>query len=122
MDDKAAVLADVCAALSGNQSIEAGAILQERYPFVPLVKTRGLYLVRRMLKVFSRDGFIDRYSGARLVCGAALRLISKRLPQQFPFQSNWRTDSCHFAFWELVPTLIIYCRCLAAASMMKAIG
>jgi hypothetical protein len=41
MDDKAAVLADVCAALSGNQSIEAGAILQERYPFVPLVKTRG---------------------------------------------------------------------------------
>jgi hypothetical protein len=105
MDDKAAVLADVCAALSGNQSIEAGAILQERYPFVPLVKTRGPYLVRRMLKVFSRDGFIDRYSGARLVCGAALRLISKRLPQQFPFQSNWRTDSCHFAFWELVPTL-----------------
>jgi hypothetical protein len=107
MDDKATVLADVCAALSGNQSIEAGAILQERYPFVPLVKTRGPNLVRRMLmlKVFSRDGFIDRYSGARLVCGAALRLISKRLPQQFPFQSNWRTDSCHFAFWELVPTL-----------------
>jgi hypothetical protein len=103
MDDKAAVLADVCAALSGNQSIEAGAILQERYPFVPLVKTRGLYLVRRMLKVFSRDGFIDRYSGARLVCGAALRLISKRLPQQFPFQSNWRTDCVLHAMSWLGP-------------------
>jgi hypothetical protein len=24
---------------------------------------------------------------------------------QFPFQTNWRTDACHFAFWELVPTL-----------------
>ena len=47
----------------------------------------------------------DQYCGARLVCVAALRLISKRLPDQFPFQTNWRTDACHFAFWELVPTL-----------------
>ena len=37
MDDKAAVLADVCAALSGNQLEEAGAILRKRYPFVPLI-------------------------------------------------------------------------------------
>jgi hypothetical protein len=58
-----------------------------------------------MLTAFVRDGFIDRYCGSRLVCVAALRLISKRLPDQFPFQTNWRTDACHFAFWELVPTL-----------------
>src|ERR1700738_1959163 len=37
MDDKAAVFADVCAALSGNQPDEAGAILRKRYPFVPLI-------------------------------------------------------------------------------------
>jgi hypothetical protein len=73
--------------------------------FVPLINVGRRYSVRQMLTAFVRDGFIDRYCGARLVCVAALRLISKRLPDQFPFQTNWRTDACHFAFWELVPTL-----------------
>jgi hypothetical protein len=103
--NKAAVLADACAALSGDQPIEAGAILQERYPFVPLVNVGRHYSVRRMLAAFIRDGFVDRYSGVRLVCGATLRLISKRLPDQLPFQTNWRMDACHFAFWEFVPTI-----------------
>lgn len=98
MDQKAAVLADVCAALSGNQPDEAVAILRERYPFVPLVNVGRRYSVRQMLAAFIHDGFVDRYSGERLVCAAALRLISKRLPDQFPFQVNWRTDACHFAF------------------------
>jgi HNH endonuclease len=105
MDDKAAVLTDVCTALSGKRLNEAGAMLRERYPFVPLVNVGRRYSVRQMLLTFVRDGFVDRYSGGRLVCGAALRLISKRLPDQFPFQTNWRTDACHFAFWELTPTI-----------------
>ena len=105
MDDKAAVLADVCAALSGNQPNEAGAILRKRYPFVPLPNVGRRYSVRQMLAAFVRDGFVDRYSGVRLVCSAALRLISKRLSDQFPFQTNWRMDACHFAFWELAPTI-----------------
>lgn len=105
MDDKAAVLADVCNALSGNQPDRAEAILRERYPFVPLANFGRRYSVRQMLTTFVRDGFVDRYSGMRLVCGAALRLVSKRLPDQFPFQANWRLDSCHIAFWDLVPTI-----------------
>jgi hypothetical protein len=105
MDDKAAVLTDVCAALAGNQPDEAGAILRERYPFVPLVTIERRYSVRQMLTAFVHDGFVDRYSGMRLVCVAALRLISKRLPEQFPFQTHWRSDACHFAFWELAPTI-----------------
>ena len=43
--------------------------------------------------------------GGRLICPPVLRLISKRLPAQFPYQSNWRGDACHFAYWELFPTL-----------------
>jgi hypothetical protein len=105
MDDKADVLADVCAALSGNQPNEAGAILRERYPFVSLVNSGRRHSVRRMLTAFVRDGFVDRYSGRRLICVAALRLISKRLPDHFPLQPNWRMDACHFAFWELAPTI-----------------
>jgi hypothetical protein len=58
-----------------------------------------------MLTTFVRDGFVDRYSGVRLVCVAALRLISKRPPDQLPFQANWRLDTCHVAFWDLAPTI-----------------
>lgn len=105
MDDKAAILADVCAALSGNQPDQAGAILRERYPFVPLANAGRRYSVRQLLTTSIRDGFVDRYSGVRLVCVAALRLISKRLPDQFPFQTNWRLDACHIAFWDLAPTI-----------------
>jgi len=51
------------------------------------------------------DGFIDRYSGQRLVFPGALRLLSHLLPAQFPFHTNWKTDSCHLAFYELFPTI-----------------
>jgi hypothetical protein len=27
------------------------------------------------------------------------------LPDAFPYHSNWKTDKCHFAFWELYPTI-----------------
>jgi|SRR6516165_6490108 hypothetical protein len=105
MDDKATVLTEVCAALAEDRTSEAGAILRDRYPFVPLANVKRKYSVRQMLAIFIRDGFIDRYSGRRLVCPATLRLISKRLPEHFPFHSNWRFDACHFAYWELSPTI-----------------
>jgi hypothetical protein len=105
MEDKSAVLAEVCAALTGNQSAVAADILRDRYPFVPLVNVGRRYSVRQAHNVFVRDGFVDRYSGTRLVFPATLRLISKRLPEQFPFHRNGRFDLCHFGFWELFPTI-----------------
>jgi hypothetical protein len=105
MDDKAAVLAEVCAALSGNHRDEAAAILRERYPFIPLDKVVRRYSIRQMLPVFVRDGFIDRYSGKRLICPPTLRLIYKRIPEHFPFHPHGQGDACHFAFWELLPTI-----------------
>ena len=101
----AAVLRDVCAALSDDRPSDAAAILRDRYPFAPLVNVKRRYTVRQMLGVFIRDGFIDRYSGERLICPATLRLISKRLPEAFPFHPNWRADACHFGYWELCPTV-----------------
>jgi hypothetical protein len=55
--------------------------------------------------VFARDGFIDRYSGRRLVFPGTLRLPSRILPLEFLFHNNWKTDACHFAFYELFPTI-----------------
>jgi hypothetical protein len=105
MDDKAAILTEVCAALSANDPYDAAAILQQRYPFVPIEKIERRYSIPQMIATFARDGFICRYSGMRLVCGAALRLISKRIPDQFPFHRNGRFNACHMAYWDLLPTI-----------------
>jgi hypothetical protein len=104
MEDKAAVIADVCAALAGNQRAVAGAILTERYPFAPLVNSGRRISLSAKHRLFVRDGFIDRYSGTRLVFPGTLLLISKRLPE-FPYQTNWKMDACHLGFWELYPTI-----------------
>jgi hypothetical protein len=104
-DDKSGVLSDVCAALTDNQLAVATDILRNRYPFVPLANVGRRYTFRQMIAVFRRDGFVDRYSSARLVFPATLRLISKLLPEQFPFHRNGRLDVCHFAFWEMFPTI-----------------
>jgi hypothetical protein len=105
MNDKTAVVAEVCAALSANRPEQAGGILRDRYPFVPLTNGGRRTSLRQTLRVFMSDGFIDRYSGDRLVLPAALRLISKLLPQEFPFHPHGKMDECHLAFWELLPTI-----------------
>jgi hypothetical protein len=104
MENKTAVLA-VCSALTAGQSVATAEMLRSRYPFISLSNVGRRYGARQSFNIFVRDGFLDRYSGVRLVLPTALRLISKRLPEDFPFQSYWRTDACHFAYWELSPTI-----------------
>ena len=55
--------------------------------------------------VIMRDGFVDRYSGERLVFPPVLRVISLVLPVDFPFHPNWKTDVTHPAFWEVGATV-----------------
>jgi len=57
------------------------------------------------MQVFLRDGFIDRYSGTRLVHPAALRLLTILIPEAFPAHPNWKMNESHIAFWELFPTI-----------------
>jgi len=57
------------------------------------------------MEVFLRDGFIDRYSGDRLVNPGALRVISELLPAEFPYHPHGRRDESHIAYWELMPTV-----------------
>ena len=106
MDDKSDILARACKAVEEQRLEQASTILATEYPFAPLTKNaERKYSLGQCMEVFVRDGFIDRYSGRRLVFPGTLRLLSLLLPQEFPFHSNWKTDACHFAFWELFPTI-----------------
>lgn len=105
MSDKCGVVARVCEAISGNRLEQASAALLSGYPFTPLTNAGRRYSARQCMQVFVRDGFIDRYTGNRLVFPGTLRLLSILLPKEFPFHNNWKTDACHFAFYELFPTI-----------------
>jgi hypothetical protein len=99
------VLLDVCAALTNRQVGDAGAILRDRYPFEPPSNAKRQSRPALDMPIFIRDGFLDRYSGERLVFPGTLRLLAKLLPDEFPYHPNWKTSACHLAFWELSPTI-----------------
>ena len=79
--------------------------IQECYPFVPIKNSGRHYSVKQMITQFFADGFVDRYSGKRLVNPGLLRILSLKLPEAFPYQSHWKTDACHIAYWDYQPTV-----------------
>lgn len=104
-DTKADTIAEVGAAIAAHRLDDAASIVRRDYPFTPLANVGRRCSDKQATRLFLRDGFVDRYSGRRLVFRGALRLLSHLLPTEFPFHPNWKTDACHFAFYELFPTV-----------------
>lgn len=105
MDANAGVLADVCAALRVGDAGSARETLGSRYPFVPVEKIVRRYSKGQSMKLFKRDGFIDRYTGNRLINPGVLRLLHVVLGDDFPTHPNGKLSETHIAFWELFPTV-----------------
>ena len=95
----------VCDALSSNNVTTAEAIISAEFPFEPPIPQKRKYTEAQSTEVFLRDGFVDRYSGDRLIFPPVLRVISMALPTGFPFHPNWKMDQCHIAYWTLSPTV-----------------
>ena len=103
--DRASDLAAVCEAIA-QRGAEAGADeLAARWPFVPVPAGERDYSPLQALRVWLRDGFVDRYDGERLVFPGALRLLSLLMPEAFPYHPNWKVDETHPAYWRLHPTV-----------------
>jgi hypothetical protein len=103
--NKVNAIRDVCSALlEGNES-RARTIASRDYPFTPVPKTRAKWSARDSLRIFVRDGFIDRYSGDLLVFPGMLRVISTLLPEASPYHPHGKLSECHIAHWELYPTV-----------------
>ena len=105
MTDPAAVLQAVCDAIASGGQEAAAAIVRRDYPFnaMPVVKRR--YGPLQSTRVFVRDGFVDRYSGQRLIFPPVLRVISEVLPADFPYHPAWKTDVTHPAYNALSATV-----------------
>jgi hypothetical protein len=105
MNDKALVISQVCASITRGALDEAVAALSKDYPFAPSAVTKRAYGLVESTRVFIRDGFIDRYSGQRLIFPPVLRILSARIPEAFPFHPNWKTDVTHSSYWEVGATV-----------------
>lgn len=90
--------------LHGNVS-EAKTVIEAEYPFYKLKAQRRNYTDKEKLEQFVKDGFIDRYSGQKLVNPGILKVLSYYMPDAFPYQAHWKMEECHNAYWELVPTV-----------------
>lgn len=102
--DKAEIIRSLCEAIANNDDAIIANDLK-RYPFVDLSNTGRHYNEMLATRIFVRDGYIDRYSGERLVNPAVLRILSKLFPREFPFHPNWKMAKTHPAYWELFPTV-----------------
>ena len=96
---------EACSALAKGALDEAREVIKRKYPFEVLANEGRNYTDRQKTRVFIRDGFIDRYSGERMVFPPVLRIMSLLMPEVFPFHKNWKTSECHLAYWHLLPTI-----------------
>lgn len=107
--------------ISRNEISTASEFVEREYPFETYVKSKPAerfckdtsqpplmaeqrkYTQKQALQLYTIDGFIDRYSGSKLVCPSALYAISTIIPEAFPCGEK-RSDT-HQAFWDLFPSL-----------------
>lgn len=103
--EKIDVLSVVAQAIVDGENEYAEKCIQNGYPFVPVRRESRSYTVKEMMEQFFRDGFIDRYTGEKLVNPGMLRVMSAKIPDEFPYQAHWKTDECHMAYWDFQPTV-----------------
>ena len=104
-NDRSETLTRVCEALLRGERAKAASIAQSEYSFETYTTSGRKYSAFESTQIFVRDGFIDRYSGTRLVFPGSLRLVSHLMPDEFPAHPNWKMSESHIVYWELFPTI-----------------
>lgn len=99
------IIEEACIAVGHGQMEQAKSIIKKGFPFIALENAGRQYSDFQKTKIFLRDGFVDRYSGDRLLFPPVLRVLSNLMPEEFPFHKNWKMSECHIAYWKLLPTL-----------------
>lgn len=102
--DKISLIDNVLNDLIVGNELSAKQQLNQ-YPFHAVEYEKRNYSNRAKMDQFIKDGFMDRYSGERLLNPGVLRAISSLLPNDLPFHTHWKMSECHVAYWELTPTI-----------------
>lgn len=103
--DKSEIISNIAELILCNNQETAKAIITKEYPHKTYVVEKRTYTVAQKMEQFIRDGFIDRYTGQKLLNPGILKILSIYFPNEFPFQSHWKMTETHIAYWELIPTI-----------------
>ena len=103
--DKSNVIFDIATMLLENNKEAAKTIICEEYPHTYYEIEKRTYTMNQKMKQFMKDGFIDRYTGEKLLNPGMLKVISHYFPEVFPYHPHWKMTDTHIAYWELVPTI-----------------
>ncbi len=105
MSREADAVRRACDALARHDRKSAASLLVVQIPFRPIRPSRRSTNPDAALRVFLRDGFLDRYSGEQLVFPGVLRLLSHLFPEVVPYHPNGKAGATHPIYWSLQPTL-----------------
>ena len=103
--DKSKILENISNLLLENRIEEAKATIQNEYPHKHIELEKRSYTIKEKMEQFLRDGFIDRYTGKKLVNPGILKVITYYFPEEFPYDPHWKMTRTHIAYWDLIPTI-----------------
>lgn len=103
--DKALLIKNICGLLLDDRRQDCIDMALENFPFVDSSPHRRKYTRYHMCKVFLRDGFIDRYSGKKLLFPGLIKLLTNEFPYIFKYHRNWKMSDTHMIYWDLFPTI-----------------
>ncbi len=94
---KTDVIIHACLALEAESVDAAKKIIGTSFPFSQYVE-KARFSEAIQVRIFRRDGFVDRYSGQRVFLPAVLNILSDLMPEEFPYQKNWKYSETHQAY------------------------
>ena len=103
--DKAAVFEKISTFILNGDKESAKKTIIKEYPFISIKHAKRSYSVEEKLEQFLKDGFIDRYSGERLINPGIFKILSDYYPEEFPYHPHGKTTEAHIAYWEMFPTI-----------------
>ncbi len=103
--DKALIIKNLCELLLDDKKNDCVDFATTNYPFADSSISKRQYSKYEMCKVFFRDGFIDRYSGDKLLFPGLIKLLTFEFPDIFKYHKNWKMSETHIVYWELFPTI-----------------
>ena len=83
--DKSTVITNITSLLLEGNGIAAKAVIQQEYPHTQVEIEKRAYTMTQKMKQFISDGFIDRYSGQKLLNPGILKIMSHYFPEEFPY-------------------------------------
>jgi len=103
--DRIDLVSLACTLLDEGDVQGAASLLLEGYRSERVESGPRTFSATEGLSVFRRDGFVDRYSGGRLLFPGVLRALSAQLPGAIQYHPSLKPAQTHLAYWELFPVV-----------------